>query len=44
MRDVDGVFARDDAANDDDLLADRGKNLPAVDDDEIIGATAIVAF
>ena len=43
MRDVDGVFAGDDAAHRDDFLPDRRQDLLAVDDDEIVRTAAIIA-
>src|SRR5215218_7298221 len=43
MIDIYSVFARDDAADADGLLADWRQHLAAVDHDEIVGAAAIVA-
>src|SRR6202008_1095794 len=43
VRDIDGILAGDDAAYGDDLLANRRRDLVAVDDDEIVGAAAIIA-
>ncbi len=44
MTDIDGVFAGDDAAHGDDFLADRRRDLLAVDHDEVVGAAAVVAI
>src|SRR5215218_6122172 len=44
MIDIYSVFARDDAADADGLLADWRQHLAAVDHDEIVGAAAIVAI
>src|SRR5215217_1807403 len=43
VRDIDGIFAGDDAAHGDDFLPDGRGDLLAVDDDEIVGTAAIVA-
>src|SRR4029078_7596097 len=43
VRDVDRVFAGNDASHRDDFLPDRRQNFLAVDDDEIVRAAAIVA-
>src|SRR6266550_6955657 len=42
--DVDGVFAGDDSADTNCLLADRRQHLAPVDEDEIIGAATVVAI
>src|ERR1700682_415118 len=44
MIDVDGILASDDAADADRFLADRRQHLAPVDQNEIIGAAAIVTI